>query len=309
MNKVNKLIFHTFNTLKQKTLKSARSKVHDPTVFIETFRRAYGVQTLCCNEVCFVLSLTAGALASKSVRFLFHSFTESFELILNYLVKPDNFNRTMNGLMFEGLERKVEEQYDRIKSLEAQLAKAMEGVTKEKLSTDHTKSQVQETEEEYTKDEATTKPITKEDEDLKLTTGEVNRINELVAEIENGKSLTFHRSTDHRILLGFNDRIIFSMQEDSRLMQKSLNEVLGHLDDLRIQPARAHFDLANLHDSLLSRNEKMPDLMQLAPEYGERKTSAHITEPLIKNVLSSVDGKSREVAVRSDHSGRSHRVL
>lgn len=294
---MNKLIFHTFNTLKQKTLKAAKSKVNDPSVFIETFRRAYGVQSLCCNEVCFVLSLTAGALASKSVRFLFHSFTESFEMILNYLVKPDNFNRTMKGLMFEGLERKVEEQYDRIKELEAQLERALEGIPKEKLMAEATKSQVHESEEETNKEDTHSKPLTKEDENLELTEGEVNRINELVAEIENGKSLTFHRSTDHRILLGFSDRIYYSMQEDSRQMQKTLNEVLSHLDDLRIQPAQAHFDLANLHDSLQNRQENLPDIMQLAPEYADKKTSAHLTEPMIRNVLNSVDSKSREVAV------------
>ena len=286
MNKVNKLIFHTFNSLK---MKAANLNSKDPLSFIESFRRAYGVQTLACNELCFVLSLSAGSLASKSVRFLFHSFTESFEMIMNYLVKPDNFNRTVNNMMFEGLEKKVVDQYDRIKELERQLEEAHQVISSKKVIIQKVEEVKPEPVEEVaTQPETVQKTESKDDSDIFLTTSEIKRIDELVDEIANGKVLDFSTTKDYRILLGLKDRIYLSMEDDSKQMQKVLTEVLERLDDLRIPPPAGHIALSNWAESIQSKqDEKLPELAKLDAEYIQRDMGV-LSEPIIKSVLKSL---------------------
>jgi len=115
LKKINELIFHTFNSLKKQTV---QLNTKDPAAFIEAVRRGFGIQLVCCDELCFIMSIVCNSLVSKTIRFLFHSFSESFDLVLNYLVKPDNFNRTMNMITFEKLSKQVDKQLDTIRQLE-----------------------------------------------------------------------------------------------------------------------------------------------------------------------------------------------
>lgn len=201
--------------------------------------------------------------------------------------------------MFEGMEKKVVDQYDRIKELERQLAEIYSSNSPVKVIVEKVEEAKQPSSDDVTtQPELSQKNESKDDAELFLTESEIKKIDELVAEIGRGKVLDFSSTKDFRILLGLKDRIYLSMEQDSKQMQGALNEILEHLDDLKIQPAAGHVALANWADSIQGKqDQKLPELSKLDADYTAHRDTSVITEPIIKSMLKSVDIKNRDIAV------------
>ena len=307
MNKVNRLIFHTFNSLKKNIVDL---NVKDASSFVETFRRGYGIQSMCCDEVCHVLALTLGPLASKTVRFLFHSFTESFDMILTYLVKPDNFNRTMSHLMFESMEKKVAEQFDRIRDLEALLAKE-----KSKASPGEEETQglgpggsfsrlpmTQRGEKnpggKGSGPEESGSPEEGRAKDFYMTEADFARVDEIVSGMELGRGLD-GEPLEAKILLGVHEKMFAKMLREGKNMRGRMEVSIRNLSGLKAETGQGSAELQSLQTALARELNRDPVVLPLNRELVQARGSVSLTEPILKAMLTAFDVKQRAVAVGS----------
>lgn len=296
LRKVNELIFHTFNSLKKQSI---QLNGKDPAAFVEAIRRGFGVQQVCCDELCFVISIVCNSLVSKTIRFVFHSFSESLDLVLNYLVKPENFNRTMNTITFENLSRQVDKQLEKIKQLETTLhlgkgEGAGDGNWQHSVDGKTMSNQKEDTAANSAHQGSTVdNPF--EVLDFKLTDFEHKKLDDLIRQLDRGYSLDL-ANCDMRILVGLKSKINSLMLEDNNKAQKRLEETLKHLEELRISPARAMYEMQSLTANLKAAQFPNLELKPVDRDLVVKEPQA-ITDPIIKSLLESVDDKQRTLAV------------